>query len=154
MNRRNALAALAASTLLSIAPALPVAAKAPAGRFTVKADANGDVVEDAHFTRTWQRATAPGTYQWANAKTYCSGLALQGGGWRLPDLRELQSLVDFKEPAPTIDKTAFVATASKLYWSSTPYQPSPSSEAWCVSFALGASDYNDITYTNRVRCVR
>ncbi|MBM4345431.1 MAG: DUF1566 domain-containing protein [Deltaproteobacteria bacterium] len=139
------LAALAASAAL---------AKAPAGRFTVKSGAGGDVVEDALMKRSWQRATAPGTYKWQSAKAYCSGLSLQGGGWRLPDVRELQSLVDFKEPGPTIDKSAFPDTEASDYWSTTAYQPSPSSGAWVVGFYDGYSNKHGIASSYRVRCVR
>jgi hypothetical protein len=154
MKTRHLLAALASATALSIAPAWQADAKAPAGRFTVKTDASGDVVDDALMQRTWQRATASDTYTWANAKTYCAGLALQGGGWRLTDLRELRSLVDFKEPAPTIDKTAFPNTHNEHYWSGTPFQPSPSSHARNTGFDYGDSDGHVISNNYRVRCVR
>jgi len=42
--------------------------------------------------------------------------------WRLPHIKELQSLVDFgvPEPAPTVDATFPGATAGDFYWSSTP----------------------------------
>lgn len=128
-------------------------AKASVGRFAVKSDVTGDVVFDARTSRAWQRASAPGTYDWANAKTYCAGLKLQGSGWRLPDIRELESLVDFKESAPAIDKTVFPGTLGAYYWSATAYKPD-ASEAWCVTFDYGNSvDYN-VGNQGRVRCVR
>ena len=128
-------------------------AKAPAGRFSVKSDSSGDVVVDATFNRTWQRATAPGTYDWSQAKTYCGGLQLQGGGWRLPDLRELLSLVDIKISSPAVDKAFFADTFGAGYWTATAYQPSASS-AWIVVFNIGYSNSVDITNNFRVRCVR
>lgn len=153
MNTQRLTAAVAAACVISAALSTTAAAKAPAGRFTVKSDASGDVVSDALFKLTWQRATAPYTYTLANGKSYCSGLALQGGGWRLPDLRELQGLVDRKEPPPAIDKLVFPETQNEFYWSST-YAPSQSSMVWGVVFNIGATTVGYHTNIQRVRCVR
>ena len=123
------------------------------GRFSVKTDASGDVVVDAALKRTWQRATAAGSYTWANAKTYCGGLQVQGGGWRLPDIRELESLVDVSATKPAIDKVSFPDTLNDSYWSVTLSAASASS-AWSVYLTVGSALSIDIATTYRVRCIR
>lgn len=132
--------------------AVPVSAKAPVGRYTVDA-ANGTVHDDA-TKLTWQRdGKASGFKNHADAKTYCSGLSLNGSGWRLPHLRELESLVDREHSNPSIDPTAFLNSQSTQYWSST-LQIGTTSQAWFVSFGMGNSEYWGVLMTSRVRCVR
>jgi len=139
---------LAASVALVVAPAV---AKAPAGRFVV--DAKGETVQDTMTKLTWQRVVVGDQYNWAGAKDFCGSLPLAGGGWRLPDVRELRSIVDRQQLNPAIDPTAFPDTPSGFFWSSTPVQGS-SSNAWGVHFSYGYSYSHDVTYGNRVRCVR
>ena len=63
---------------------------------------NGDqTVTDDATGLMWQKANgeeSAGDYQfdWPSALTYCEGLALAGHeDWRLPDVKELQSIVDY-----------------------------------------------------------
>ncbi len=58
-------------------------------------------------------------------------------GWRLPNIKELSSLVDTSKISPATDTVAFPGTTSTTYWSSTPDVQLPSS-AWGVEFTLGA----------------
>ena len=56
----------------------------------------------------WQQATAPGTYTWEQAFTYCENFTLGGySDWRLPNRNELQSIVDYSRYNPSIDTTSF-----------------------------------------------
>ena len=151
---RRLMAALAATGVVGGAHVPDASAKAPVGRFTVIQNSNGVVVYDATLNRTWQRATGMKDCTWATAKNYCSGLQLQGGGWRLPDLRELQSLVDFKEPPPTIDKSAFPDTPVDMLWTSTAYQPAATGLRWAVHFNYGSSLQQSMNNPRAVRCVR
>jgi len=94
------------------------------------------------------------TKDWADAQTYCSSLSLDGGGWRLPTVQELQSIVVDGAYNPSIDTTAFVNyISSDGYWSSTTYANYTSS-AWIVGFSNGSTDYSNKTTTSYVRCVR
>src|SRR5689334_16839225 len=83
-------------------------ANAPAGRYTI---ANGTVY-DTKTRLTWQQGAAPSTYTWTDASPYCGALNLGGMGWRLPSVRELQTIVDETLHAPAIDATAFSGTPS------------------------------------------
>ncbi|MGC4119416.1 MAG: DUF1566 domain-containing protein [Myxococcales bacterium] len=56
----------------------------PAGNFQVS---NG-IVTDQVTGLEWQQSLTDSLYDWADAKTYCTGLSLGGAGWRLPTLVE------------------------------------------------------------------
>ena len=128
-----------------------VHAKAKPGRFVV--DAKGETVLDTTTKLTWQRVVPAQTYAWQAAKDACKALPTASGGWRLPTVRELRSLVDFGHINQSIDKTAFPNTPSEWFWSATAYSGS-SSLAWVVIFDFGSSSYYDVTNAFRVRCVR
>ncbi len=91
--------------------------------------------------------------KWTSALTYCNGLKLDGGGWRLPNINELKSLIVDKV-APTIDGK-FDNTSSSYYWSSTSYEGSKG-YAWIVYFGNGNVyyDFNKDGNYSYVRCVR
>lgn len=122
---------------------------APPGRYTI----NSGTVKDTRTGLTWQQSVDAGSYTGANAKTYCGGLSLAGTGWRLPTISELLTLVDPTKYSPAIDPTAFPATPTDWFWSSSPYVGS-SGTAWLVYF-YGYSSYTDTnSSTYHVRCVR
>jgi len=63
---------------------------------------NGDgTVTDNCTGLMWQKEMAPGAYAWQAGLKYCEGLDLAGHtDWRLPNIRELHSLVDYgRQPA-------------------------------------------------------
>jgi hypothetical protein len=63
-------------------------------------------------------------------------VAKDEAGWRVPNIKELSSLVDIRRTQPTIDLTAFPTTSNQGYWSSTPLVVD-SSFAWLVDFNNG-----------------
>ena len=61
-------------------------------------------------------------YTWENALLYCERLSLAGHtDWRLPNCKELVTIVDFSRVAPSIDITVFDDTASTVYLTGTTY---------------------------------
>jgi hypothetical protein len=93
------------------------------------------------------------TKNWADAKSYCATLSLDGSGWRLPSRKELVGLSDYGRINPAINPT-FTNVASNNYWSSTTYAGN-SGNAWYVDFSDGGQDnYNLKSYDFHVRCVR
>jgi len=42
---------------------------------------------------TWQDTPTGGEMSWASAKAHCTGLSLEGGGWRMPNIGELRTLI-------------------------------------------------------------
>jgi hypothetical protein len=98
---------------------------------------NGDgTVTDNCTGLMWQNDTAdqPGddAIQWCSALRYCNELQFAGhDDWRLPNARELQSLIDYGRGDPMIDPV-FGAVLS-AYWTSTSDAASPGN-AWTIAF--------------------
>lgn len=75
--------------------------------------------------------------------------------WRLPNIRELQTIVDSSVVNPAIDVVAFSNASGQVFWSSTAYAPgSGSGSAWGVNFSNGSTDINNKTATLVARLVR
>jgi hypothetical protein len=125
------------------------AAGTPAQHYSV---ANG-TVRDEYTGLTWQQATDGMMRPWADTRTYCQTLPLAGGGWRLPGMKELQSLIDETRTDPAIDPAAFPDTPGEPFWSATPALGFPGS-AWRVSFEHGYTYDANESYLYRARCVR
>ncbi len=73
--------------------------------------------------------------------------------WRLPNRKELESIIEFCGSDPAINQTVFPANPSNIFWSSSSYLFSPSS-AWVVSFSIGTTGGGDKTGGFFVRLVR
>jgi hypothetical protein len=115
-------------------------------------DNKDGTVSQASTDLSWQQRVSPFKYLWDEAKSYCSQLALNGTGWRLPTLLELRSIV---EPGknPSIDAAFFPATPSDWFWAVEQAHAQPELGHMGVNFAAGTS--GDIgTGANSVRCVR
>ena len=84
-----------------------------------------------------------GTYTWAGAITACEGLTYAGhSDWRLPNIKELISIVDYGRSNPCIDP--LFTCESYPYWSSTTYA-SDAIYAWSVYFYSGLVGYGTKT---------
>jgi hypothetical protein len=101
---------------------------------------------------TWTAATS-GLLGWNDAQQYCALLTLDAGGWRLPSMKELQTIVDVARAQPAVDPTLFPGADSALVWSSSAVAGSPG-QYWVVDFSLGAAAPQDATVTAAARCVR
>ena len=134
-----------------------VHANAPPGRYTVS---NGGTptgtVYDTFTKLTWQQQVSSTTYTWSGAGTYCTGNTpgLPGTGWRLPTLKELQTIVDYTITSPPmIDPIAFPSAPASWFWTSSPVAGYPHF-AWLVSFYFGGTYYLGVGSTYSMRCVR
>jgi len=129
---------------------------------------NGDgTVTDMKTGLTWQQGDSSQSRSWEEALTYCENLELPVGqtDWRLPNIKELRSIIDTATHSPAIDLTNFPDTNLGDYWSSThgwtyshhngTYTPSG---AWAISLSISHDD----GYVNKLptssnafaRCVR
>jgi hypothetical protein len=127
---------------------------------------NGDgTVTDKCTGLIWQKETADidedgaigdgDLLNWQDALKYCESLDLADHrNWRLPNMRELQSIIDYGRINPAIDP--IFGTALDWYWSSTSYVDS-SVYAWGVRFNsghVGDSGHDGKVLRYYVRAVR
>lgn len=99
----------------------------------------GGTATDAYTGLTWARASSPSKMTYAQSAGYCAALKVDGtGGFRLPTIKELVSLVDKNlKSYPRIDKTAFPSPRQESLFSATKYAADPTGQAWKVSLADG-----------------
>jgi len=118
----------------------------PTPRFTDRRDGT---VRDNLTGLIWlQNADCFGDRTWAQALTDANALVSgrcgltdgsKAGDWRLPNIKELQSLIDFSQPGgPALaDGHPFSRVSAGFYWSSTT-RADALAYAWTV--ALGSTD--------------
>jgi len=127
---------------------------------------NGDgTVTDASTGLMWL-AGEKTRVSWEGALSWCAGLAAAGhkgwDDWRLPDIKELESMVDAARVSPALDTAFFTMDTTPrngltgFYWSST----SGAGAAWAVDFNTGGVMTSSKVFnsspnaSNRARCVR
>jgi hypothetical protein len=135
--------------------------KPTAKKYVISKD--GTEVFDTQTSLTWRRCVEG--MKW-NGKT-CAGYPfggmlveslqraasearLTGKAWRLPNIKELASLVDTTQPNLAIDLTAFPETPNDQMWSASPYALD-AFFGWAVHFYYGSSYY---TYLEDIAMMR
>jgi formylglycine-generating enzyme required for sulfatase activity len=118
-------------------------AVAPPDQYVI--EASGEV-RDSYTGLVWQAGYSPSTLSFADARTYCEALGLNGQSWRLPSVRELATLVDEAEVAPSINRTLFPDTqfgarSNDWYWASHAARGN-SAAAWALNFDDGFTGFN------------
>ena len=104
----------------------------PESTFT---DNGNNTVTDETTGLIWQKTDNDTTPTWQQALEYCNGLTLgDNKNWRLPNIKELESIVDVTLHSPASDQV-FNTKASR-YWSASSCASSPDS-AWVVDFVSG-----------------
>lgn len=129
------------------------------GRFAISAE--GTQVSDSRTGLTWRRCSEGQSYGGGtcngSASTFTHEAALAHArsqtGWRLPNVKELSSIVDDSRVGPAIDPTIFPATPSWDYWSSSPYV-GYADYAWDVHLDHGHVGVNSRSDFNPIRLVR
>src|SRR5262249_43617125 len=144
---------------------------------------NGDgTITDNNTGLMWEKQSDDGSihdkdnaYTWADAvAVHIAGLNAGAGfaghtDWRLPNVKELQSIVNYQNVNPTVSpafNTGCVASCTvltcsctaagitPLYWSSTSFAVSPAAFAWSMDFSTGIVFQNGKSDTFHVRAVR
>lgn len=141
----NPLAAAAAAALVALVAGRLVRADVPAGQYAKVADG----VRDTKTGLVWETSLWPDTVPYDEASKHCASL---GGGFRVPTVKELLTLVD--DTPQLLDAALFPGSQVKPYWSSTPVNDGQ--HRWVVDWGeFGRpktywSDYEP----QYVRCVR
>ena len=106
---------------------------------------DGTEVCDKKTGLRWQQSPDALTFFWEEAVQQCDNLTLNNKKWRLPKVRELQSLVHYleEEQAAALNAGAFSNVQMSKYWSST-ILATDSSFAWTVEFNFGGVTWDGI----------
>ena len=100
------------------------------------------------------RTGSPHLFNWANALPHAETSTFANySDWRLPNVKELSSLVEKCRVSPAINTNRFPNTPGFFFWSGSPHAGF-SQWAWGVYFYAGAPFFFDRTGLNRVRLVR
>ena len=124
----------------------------PVDRYFV---ANG-TAKDVRTGLVWQIAPSSTPKLQSDAKAACESLVLGGfsSGWRLPNVRELVSLVDESREQVPLIAPAFDSGPTNVFWTST-LRFNPQSAYFSVDFATANIEQDDFTIVTRsFRCVR
>jgi len=102
--------------------------------------------EDGNTTSKFNWEDALTAVETANTATF-----LGYSDWRLPNIKELGSIVEYKCAKPAINSEIFSGARSASVWTNT---PTDSSTVWFVSFFYGSVGAASINESNYVRLVR
>lgn len=122
-----------------------IPATAPDSRYIAPGDGT---VTDSQTGLMWKQcsegqsgadcgAGSPTGHTWREALQQAAASSFAGySDWRLPNIKELSSLVEMRCYRPAININYFPNTASADYWSSSPFA-GYSGNAWSVYFSYG-----------------
>ena len=129
----------------------PVAKTLPAIHFK---DSGNGTITDNYTGLMWQKVQSSTAMTWEEALVYAESLTLAGASdWRMPNVKELQSLNDEKLFKPSIDKTFFTGVLSGNFWSSTTLV-NATTKAWDINVDYGIVSYNEKSIKEYILCVR
>lgn len=132
---------------------------------TVKHKETGLIWMQCNLGQSWQAGDCKGMasqFTWFEALDIVDSVNLPGAGWRLPNIKELRSIVEYSCVYPAIDSTVFPNAVEEgwgkyperlVAWSSTPSAKN-GQYAWVVNFGYGGAydNYKHLPFT--VRLVR
>lgn len=123
---------------------------------------NGLEVTNTRAGLIWQRCLAGQSWN----GTACSGVATQMTwsaalayaetqvGWRLPNVKELSTIVDRTRVNPAINSTFFPGVSSGIIWSNTPLNDGNVYQAYHIGIQNGAVAFTTMTTAGYVRLVK
>jgi hypothetical protein len=124
-------------------------------------DNNDGTVTDRSTGLIWQQKDDRTKRSWRDSLTYCEGLELPAQSsqkdWRLPNIKELSTIIDRSKSNPALDTTFFPINDGNSYqvrWASTVLSAPNSSGAWFVNVWSGAINHTLRINDFLVLCVR
>lgn len=117
-------------------------------------DNNNGTITDLLTGLMWQKNLSSTGMTWEQALSYCESNTLAGySDWRLPNIKELQSLNNVLLKNPSIDTSFFKNISSSNYCSSTTAY-GQNTKAMYINLAYGLVTYENKTNVYNVICVR
>ena len=117
-------------------------------------DNGNGTITDNLTTLVWQKNLITDTLNWEQALNYADTLSLAGySDWRLPNIKELQSIADLTTSNPAFNALFTIGTGNKSIWSSTTQFNNPPN-AWYLNSLTGITTYISKTKNLYVLCVR
>lgn len=114
----------------------------------------GGTVTDGITRLEWQATASPDTITWEDALVLAENYILDGkDDWRLPNVKELESLNDELRSQPSINTDYIQGIVAGRYWTSTTLNNQPS-RAWTMDTRFGVVSYDAKTNRNRALLVR
>lgn len=143
-----------------------IAATSPSSKYQVNPDRT---VTDITTGLEWKQCVEglsgnqcekgqPTLFTWQAAllypKTFNKQSSVGKTDWRIPNVRELGTLVELRCMNPSINTAIFANTPSLPLWTSSPYSAGPDFYSWVVDFGNGAIFSDDRTKPKPLRLVR
>lgn len=117
-------------------------------------DNGNGTITDNLTNLVWQKEPNTNAVSWENALLYANNLILENDSdWRMPNIKELQSLNDEGFVSPSVNTSIFSNMGVKKYWSSTTQQ-NQSANAWYWNTQFGITTYDPKINSNYIICVR
>lgn len=128
----------------------------PDSRFEVLSDEvidlkTGLIWQRCSVGQSWDGASCAGT---AKTHNWSQALKLASGDWRLPNVKELNSIIETACADSAINLSVFPNTLRDVYWSSSPSGADVNGDAWAVDFYLGSGTTYGVGLSTYVRLVR
>jgi formylglycine-generating enzyme required for sulfatase activity len=122
---------------------------------TTRLQVNGDsTVTDRSNRLMWYSYGADVSMTWEEALAVAARSSVAGyTDWRLPNIKELQSICDVALSAPSVDATVFAGITPVKAWSSTTQVPT-TTRAWYVDLQYGIVTYELKTVPMAILLVR
>ena len=130
-------------------------------------DSGNGTVTDTRTGLMWDRCArglsgvgcatgAASTFTWQGALNAAATIGSYKGfsDWRLPNVKELRSLVEECRFNPSINEFAFPNPSPSFFWSGSPYAEVVATYAWGVYFDVGNASVGDRSVAYRVLLVR
>jgi hypothetical protein len=117
-------------------------------------DNGNGTITDNLTNLVWQKTSYADTITWEQTLVYADTLSLTGtSDWRLPNIKELQSINDESLVNPSVNTNFFSNIGVKKYWSSTTL-PNQTTKAWYFDTQFGITTYDTKTIKHNLICVR
>ncbi|MDX1957202.1 MAG: DUF1566 domain-containing protein [Leptospiraceae bacterium] len=127
-------------------------------------DLNDGTIKDKVTSLIWQKCSngqtndsnctgTPSNNAVDSSHNYCNSLTLAGRTWRLPNVFELDSIVDLNVPNPALQTSFFPNNTGNFYWTSTDFVFIANSQFGVFFSSTGSIFSNLKTDGYQVRCV-